>query len=80
MEGRAGIGVLVAAAQHVLEGRAGVKPHFQNVGALGVVLGASVRAQDVFGTVTRLQASMPPFSTMSAAWSRMAMVLGCNSP
>ena len=30
--------------------------------------------------VTRLHASMPPFSTMSAAWSRISIVRGCGSP
>ncbi len=38
----------VRAAQHVPEGGAGVEPHFQNVGALGVVLGL-FGAQDVGG-------------------------------
>ena len=37
MERRSVISIFVTAAQHVLEGRARVKPHFQNVGALGVV-------------------------------------------
>ena len=36
VERGAGIGVLVAAAQHMPEGGTGVKPDFQNVGALGV--------------------------------------------
>src|SRR6218665_952001 len=30
--------------------------------------------------VTRLQASMPPCSTMLAAWSRISIVRGCSSP
>ena len=34
--GCAVVGIFVAATQHVLKGRARVKPHFQNVGALGV--------------------------------------------
>ena len=41
------VSIFVAAAQYVPEGGAGVEPHFQNIGALGVVRGI-FRAQNVF--------------------------------
>ena len=49
------------AAQHVLKRRARVKPDFQNIGALGVLLGVVTRlAQDVFhrGTAPGLDAAL----------------------
>ena len=43
------VSILVAAAQHVLEGRTRVEPDLQNIGALGVVLSIIARLiQDVF--------------------------------
>ena len=45
------VGIFVAAAQHVLEGRARVKPHFQNVSALGVVGGIGC-SQNFFRSCT----------------------------
>ena len=48
VEGAVGVGLGMAAAQHVLERGAGVEPDLQNVGALGVVRRV-VGAQDFFG-------------------------------
>ena len=48
MEGRPRIGVLVAAAQYVLEGGAGIEPDFEDIGALGVAVRVITRlVQDV---------------------------------
>ena len=59
--GRSVVSVFVAAAQHVLKGAARVEPHFQNIRALGVLLGVVTRlVQDVFhrGTAPRLDAAL----------------------
>ena len=49
MEGLAVICIFVAATQNVFEGGAAVKPHFQNIGALGVVIGRCSKSFSAFG-------------------------------
>ena len=43
------VSIFVATAQHMLESRAAVEPHFQNIGALGVVGSYSVKSFASFG-------------------------------